>query len=158
MQPNHCTHIGPIMIPTFMILRRWSSRTSPIMSFFLGRWVIWGMRLIKFQWSVEDENMEKKQIEHSEKETNRAGLKEDGYKTKFHKNILSNRIVMNMRVLAMIAGVSVPAPVEDHHCQGGSNKNSDWNPRVITSQESSHNCQGGGDKEGDWNPGVRVTT
>ena len=54
------------------------------------------MSLIQFQRAVdEDIREEKEQIEHSEEETNRAGLKEDCYKSKFHKNILSNLIIIN---------------------------------------------------------------
>ena len=42
------------------------------------------MSLIKFQRSVEEENREEKeQIDFSEEENNRAGLKGDGYKRKF---------------------------------------------------------------------------
>lgn len=72
---------------------------SPIMSFYLGRLLVYGLSLIKFQRSVKEENREEKeQIKHSEEETNRAGL-----------------IVIYRQVLTMIAGVSIPAPVRDHH-------------------------------------------
>ena len=40
----------------------------------------------------------------------------------------------------MLVGVSIPTPVGDHHCKGGGDKDSDWNPwvRVATVKEALH--------------------
>ena len=78
---------------------------SPIMSINLCWFVIYVLILIQFQQAVEEENRGKKeQIEPSQEESNRAGMTEDGY---------------NEILLAMIAEVSIPALVGDHHCKGG---------------------------------------